>query len=224
MHSVRRSTRWIGMAAIAFAAVACKEKDEAPEAPLPEFAQVTASAPPAATPVQSPDSFKVVFETSKGPFTVSVTRSLAPLGADRFYELVQSGYFHNVVFFRVVPGFVAQFGMHGDAKTNKSWMYSNLQDEPTKTSNVRGTVVFAHAGPNTRSNQFFINFGDNTMLDSQGFPPFGRVTEGLDVVDKLNGEYGEAPDQAQIEDKGNEYLAKTFPRLDFIRSAKIIAN
>lgn len=214
------------MSLLAMAACTAKESETDADraAALPEFADVTPSTPPAATPVQSPDSFLVDFETSKGTFTVSVTRALAPKGADRFYEMVQSGYFKNVVFFRVVQGFVAQFGMHGDPGTNKAWMYNNLQDEPAKGSNVRGTLVFAHAGPNTRSNQLFINFGDNTMLDAQGFPPFGRIVKGLEVIDLLNAQYGESPNQMAIENEGNAYLAKAFPNLDYIKSAKIITN
>jgi cyclophilin family peptidyl-prolyl cis-trans isomerase len=179
---------------------------------------------PASPAVQAPDSFRVVFETNKGNFTVSVTRSLAPHGADRFYELVNVGYFSDVRFFRVLPGFVAQFGMHGDPNVNKVWESAALQDEPRKISNTPGTVVFATAGPNTRSNQFFVNMGDNTMpLDGMGFAPFGHVVEGMDVIGKLNTEYGEEPSQAQprIAAQGNEYLAKWFPALDYIKSAKI---
>lgn len=226
-------SRYVVIATMSLLAItACKVKEAAdtpdaagaPASAAPAFAAVTPSAPPAATPVQSPDSFLVDFETSKGTFTVSVTRALAPKGADRFYEMVQSGYFKNVVFFRVVQGFVAQFGMHGDPETNKAWMHNSIQDEPAKGSNMRGTLVFAHAGPNTRSNQLFINFGDNTMLDTQGFPPFGRIVKGLEVIDQLNAQYGEAPDQMAIESDGNAYLAKSFPNLDYIKSAKIISN
>jgi cyclophilin family peptidyl-prolyl cis-trans isomerase len=191
--------------------------------PAPSSAELLAG--PAKSPVQSPDSFRVVFETSKGNFTIGVTRSLAPRGADRFYEMVKAGYFTDVRFFRVVQGFVAQFGMHGDPKVNEIWEGVALKDEPRKMSNVRGSVVFATAGPNTRSNQFFVNTADNTsMLDGQGFAPFGVVVEGMDIVDKLNNEYGEEPTGAQsrIAAKGNEYLNKWFPALDYIKAGKIV--
>jgi peptidyl-prolyl cis-trans isomerase A (cyclophilin A) len=214
-------------------AVACtgEAKREAPPAAGTTPAAVASSAEllagPSSTPVQSPDSFRVAFETSKGNFTVAVTRALAPRGADRFYEMVKVGYFSDVRFFRVVQGFVAQFGMHGDPKVNEVWEAASLNDEPRKVTNARGTVVFAQtAEPNSRSNQFFLNTADNgAMLDGQGFAPFGRVVDGMDVVDKLNNEYGEEPTGAQsrIAAKGNEYLAKWFPALDYIKTAKVIA-
>ena len=165
----------------------------------------------------------MLFETSRGNFTIEVKRSLAPIGVDRFYELVQNGYFTDVRFFRVVPGFIAQFGMHGDPKTNATWMSSTLMDDPVAESNKRGTIVYATTPrPNTRSNQFFINFGDNAMLDAQGFAPFGHVVEGMAVVDAINAEYGESPDQPRIEAQGNAYLTDAFPRLDYIKSAKVM--
>ncbi len=180
---------------------------------------------PSKSPPIAPDSFRVVIETSKGNFTVAVKRSLTPKGADRFFEMVKVGYFTDVRFFRVVKGFVAQFGMHGDPKINEAWEGDPLEDEPRRMSNVKGTVVFATAGPNTRCNQFFINVADNTeMLDGQGFAPFGTVVEGMEVVDALNGEYGDEPTgaQARIASQGNEYLAKWFPALDYIKSAKVV--
>jgi peptidyl-prolyl cis-trans isomerase A (cyclophilin A) len=153
---------------------------------------------------------------------VEVTRSLAPNGADRFYNLVKSGYFKDLGFFRVVPGFMVQFGIHGDPKVAAAWRGANIQDDPVKGSNTRGTITFATAGPNTRTTQLFINYGNNTFLDSQGFSPFGKVTDGMDVVDKINAEYGEKPFQPRVQEEGNAYLKKEFPNLDYIKSATIV--
>jgi peptidyl-prolyl cis-trans isomerase A (cyclophilin A) len=177
---------------------------------------------------KAPDTFKVKFDTTKGAITIEVTRSLAPNGADRFYNLVKAGYFKDIAFFRVIPGFMAQFGIHGDPAVAKVWSDANIQDDPVKGSNKRGTITFATAGPNTRSTQFFINFGDNVNLDNMGFAPFGKVVEGMDVVDKINGEYGEGaprgggPRQDLIQAQGNAYLKKGFPNLDYIKSATIL--
>jgi peptidyl-prolyl cis-trans isomerase A (cyclophilin A) len=177
---------------------------------------------------KAPDSFKVRFDTTKGAFTVQVTRDLAPNGADRFYNLVHSGYFKDVAFFRVIPGFMCQFGIHGDPKVSAAWRGANISDDPVKGSNTRGMVTFATAGPNTRTTQLFINFGDNTFLDGQGFAPFGKIAEGMDVVDKINSEYGEGapngrgPNQGRVQMEGNSYLKKDFPNLDYIKSATIV--
>jgi peptidyl-prolyl cis-trans isomerase A (cyclophilin A) len=177
---------------------------------------------------KAPESFKVKFETTKGNFTVEVTRSLSPNGADRFYNLVRSGYFKDVAFFRVIPGFMCQFGIHGDPKISAAWHKAQIPDDPVKSSNTRGAVTFAMAGPNTRTTQLFISFGDNSRLDSMGFSPFGKVTEGMDVVDKINGEYGEGaprgrgPDQGRIQTDGNAYLKKDFPNLDYLKSATVV--
>jgi peptidyl-prolyl cis-trans isomerase A (cyclophilin A) len=178
----------------------------------------------AKVPATAPDSFQVEFQTSRGPFTVAVTRALSPHGADRFYQLVASGYFTDVRFFRVVPGFVAQFGMNGDPKVNAEWAKDTIPDEPVKESNARGTLVFAKAGPNSRSNQFFINLVDNSRLDAMGFPPFGHVVSGMSVVDSLYSGYGEQPDQTMISAEGNKYLERAFPKLDYIKSAKIVGG
>jgi peptidyl-prolyl cis-trans isomerase A (cyclophilin A) len=172
---------------------------------------------------KAPDTFKVKFDTTKGAFTVEVTRSLAPNGADRFYNLVKAGYFKDIAFFRVIPGFMAQFGMSADPKLTAIWNHANITDDPVKGSNTRGTITFAKTGmPNSRSAQFFINFGNNSRLDGDGFAPFGKVTQGMDVVDKINSETGEAPDQRAIEAQGNAYLKKNFPNLDYIKSATIL--
>jgi peptidyl-prolyl cis-trans isomerase A (cyclophilin A) len=193
----------------------------------------TASASPGVTDpakrnAKAPDTFKVQFNTTKGKFTIEVTRSLAPSGADRFYNLVRSGYFTDIAFFRVIPGFMCQFGIHGDPSVSAKWREANIPDDPVKDSNTRGTITFATAGPNTRTTQLFINFGNNTQLDSMGFAPFGKVIEGMDVVDKIYGEYGEGapsgrgPDQGRIQMEGNAYLKKDFPNLDYIKSATIL--
>jgi peptidyl-prolyl cis-trans isomerase A (cyclophilin A) len=172
---------------------------------------------------KAPDTFKVKVDTTKGAFTIEVTRSLAPNGADRFYNLVKAGYFKDVAFFRVIPGFMAQFGMHGDPKLTAIWNHANIQDDPVKGSNTRGTITFAQtAMPNSRGAQFFINYGDNSRLDGDRFAPFGKVIEGMDVVDKINPEYREMPNQGAIEAQGNEYLKKNFPNLDYIKSATLL--
>jgi len=178
---------------------------------------------PSATPTQSPDSFRVVFETSKGNFVVAVRRALAPRGADRFHELVTIGYFTDVAFFRMVPGFIAQFGIHGDPAVNAAWSTAAIPDEPMRIGNTRGTVTFASAGPDSRTVQMFISTGDNRRkLDGQRvFAPIGTVVEGMEVVDSLNSEYGEEPNYSRITAQGNEYLRKWFPALDYIRKATV---
>jgi peptidyl-prolyl cis-trans isomerase A (cyclophilin A) len=177
----------------------------------------------------APDSFKVAFETSKGNFTVLARRDWAPKGADRFYHLVRLGFFNDVRFFRVLPGFMAQFGMHGDPEVNAAWESLRLMDDPVKAENKRGTLTFAKTGePNSRSTQFFINTVDNKNLDADGFAPIGEVIEGMAVLDSLYADYGEGPpygggpDQTRMATQGNAYLAQTFPKLDFIRSARIV--
>lgn len=186
-------------------------------------------ADPSQLTAKAPDTFKAQFDTTKGKFTVEVTRSLAPHGADRFYNLVRSGYFTDVAFFRVIPGFMCQFGINGDPAVSAKWRAAKIPDDPVKGSNTRGTITFATAGPNTRTTQLFINFGNNARLDTMGFAPFGKVIEGMDGVDKINGEYGDAaqsgghgPDQGRIQMEGNSYLKKDFPDLDYIKSAKIV--
>ena len=182
---------------------------------------------PAALNEQAPATFKANFDTSKGTFVIEVHRDWAPIGADRFYNLVKNGFFDDVRFFRVISGFMAQFGIHGTPGVQSAWRGANLKDDPVRQSNKRGTVTFATAGPNTRTTQFFINFGDNAGLDKQGFAPFGEVVSGMAVVDKLNAEYGEGaprgkgPDQGRLQSEGNAYLNKEFPKLDYIKSATI---
>jgi peptidyl-prolyl cis-trans isomerase A (cyclophilin A) len=170
----------------------------------------------------APDKFQVKFDTSKGEFIVEVTRAWAPNGADRFYNLVKNGYYDNCRFFRVVQDFMVQFGINGNPKLNTVWRAARIQDDPGKQSNARGYITFAHAGANTRTTQLFISFKNNSFLDNQGFPPFGKVTKGMDVVDSINNEYGEKPDQGRVQMEGNAYLEKAFPKLDFIKSAVIV--
>jgi peptidyl-prolyl cis-trans isomerase A (cyclophilin A) len=201
----------------------------APVAPTPTPSKEKLMNPSALT-EKAPDAFRVKFETSKGDFTVEVTRSWAPNGADRFYNLVKNGYYDGVRFFRVLRGprpFMAQFGIHGDPAVSAVWRGATIPDDPAKESNTRGAVTFATAGPNTRTTQLFINYGDNSFLDGQGFSPFGKVVEGMDVVDKLHAEYGEGaprgngPDQGKLQSEGEEYLKKSFPNLDVIKKASL---
>lgn len=175
---------------------------------------------------KAPPTFRVRFETSAGNFVVEVSREWSPLGAARFRELIDASYFTDARFFRVVPGFVAQFGMHADPAVNSSWANKVIRDDPVVNSNRRGTLTFATRGPNTRSNQFFINLVDNANLDAMGFTPIGSVVEGMDVVDRLFGEYGEAPSENQplIAERGNAYLLENFPKLDYIKTATIVSN
>ena len=176
----------------------------------------------------APDSYKARFDTSKGQFVVAVTRAWAPVGADRFYTLVKNGFYDGARFFRVVPGFVVQFGIAADPAVNAKWRNANIQDDPVTQSNKPGMVTFAAARtPNSRSTQVFINLADNSRLDATGFAPFGTVSDGMDVVQQFYGEYGEGPpmgpgpDQARAQTEGNAYLIREFPKLDYIRKATI---
>src|SRR5215472_8914500 len=177
---------------------------------------------PATLKAQAPDVYKVKFTTTKGDFVVQVTRAWSPLGADRFYNLVKNGFYNGAGFFRIVPGFVVQFGISPDPAVAKAWREAKIPDDPVTQSNHRGYLTFATAGPSTRTTQVFINLVDNARLDSMGFAPFGQVIEGMEVIDKLNAEYGEQPDQGRIEAEGKSYLEKSFPRLDIIKSAVIV--
>ncbi len=172
-------------------------------------------------PPQAPPMFRVQFTTSKGPFTVEVHRDWAPNGADRFYELVKSGFFDENRFFRVVPKFVVQWGIQGDPAVQAKWRDKTIPDDAVMQSNQTGTITFATSGPNTRTTQLFINLKDNPSLDGQGFAPFGQVISGLNVVENLYSGYGEMPDQNQIQTQGNAYLKNQFPMLDYIETAKI---
>jgi peptidyl-prolyl cis-trans isomerase A (cyclophilin A) len=165
----------------------------------------------------------VTFVTTKGNFVVQVTRAWAPQGADRFYNLVRHHFYNDMALFRVVPGFVVQFGLGPSPAVNKAWENAKIKDDPVTQSNAPGTITFATAGPNTRTTQLFINFGNNTFLDSQGFSPFGKVSGGMDVVQKIYSGYGEKPDQGAITSQGKAYTDKNFPTLDSIKSATIVA-
>jgi peptidyl-prolyl cis-trans isomerase A (cyclophilin A) len=194
-------------------------KAETP-APAPAPAAPASTAPAKA---QVPDVFKVNVDTSKGPIVIEVHRDWAPIGADHFYELVQKKYYDGDRFFRVVKGFVVQFGLNGDPAVTGHWDNNNLPDDPVKQHNERGTLVYATAGPGTRTTQLFINLANNRSLDSQGFSPFGKVISGMDVVDSLYGGYGEAPSEEQnvIKSRGNDYLTQHYPKLDYIKTATI---
>lgn len=177
----------------------------------------------------APATYKVLFETSAGNFTIDVVRDWAPHGADRFYNLVRHGFYDGCRFFRVVPGFVAQFGMNGNPDVQQVWSSANMPDDPVKQSNKPGYLTYAKTNqPNSRSTQLFINLRDNAQLDGMGFAPFGRVSEGMDVVEKLYAGYGDGPpsgsgpNQGQIMTEGNEYLESKFPKLDYIEDASIV--
>lgn len=169
---------------------------------------------------RAPDRYQVAFATSAGCFIVEVQRVLAPRGADRFYNLVKHGFYDQQRFFRVVPGLLVQFGIHGNPEVSAKWSHAAIEDDPPKGSNRRGTLSFAMSGPHSRTTQVFVNAGNNSHLDGMGFAPFGEVTEGMEGVDSIFAGYGEEPDQQQIERWGHEYLEK-FPELDYIEVAWI---
>ena len=175
----------------------------------------------------APATYKAKFETTKGDFVVEVTKEWAPKAADRFYNLVKIGYYNDVAFFRVIKGFMAQFGIHGDPAVAAKWRDARIDDDPVKGSNTKGMLTFATAGPNTRTTQLFINYGNNVRLDGMGFAPFGEVVSGIEVVDALNGEYGEGaprgrgPDQGRLQSQGNKYLKEVFPNMDYIKSVTL---
>jgi len=177
----------------------------------------------------TPETFQAEFETSKGTFVIEVERAWAPVGADHFHALVGDGYYDGVRFFRVVEGFMVQFGMHGDPAVNEKWSNAPIQDDPVVESNVRGMVTFAKRNAkNSRTTQVFVNTVDNPYLDSTGFAPFGRVVSGMDVVDQLYSGYGDAsaggPNQTRIAENGNEYLEENFPKLDYVISARVLGT
>src|SRR5438093_6181345 len=220
---------------IALALVGCR-RGERPRAATGRADSATGAKPDLSNPAsaamrqRAPGTFRARFETRKGSFVIAVQRDWAPLGADRFYNLVKSGYFDGARFFRVIPGFMAQFGIHGDPQVAAAWRDATIPDDPVREHNARGTVSFATAGPGTRTTQLFINYSDNGRLDGMGFSPFGRVVEGLDVVDRLYGGYGEGapggrgPDQSTIQAQGNAYLERAFPELDYVKRAEIVTR
>lgn len=232
--------------ALALAVTGCKS--ETKTEPAGETAPAEANAPAAEAPAgvaaanpalrdpskateQAPEQYTVELDTTAGPIRIDVTRAWAPRGADRFYNLVRAGYYDDVAFFRVIPGFMAQVGLHGDPELNTIWRSARIEDDPVGASNTRGMVTFATAGPNTRTTQFFINFGDNNNLDGMGFAPFGKVQDAsMAAVDALYGGYGEGaprgkgPMQGRIQAEGNAYLKRDFPELSYIRSAKVVGE
>jgi peptidyl-prolyl cis-trans isomerase A (cyclophilin A) len=212
------------MAVLGSAAVAAGQTSSTSMTTTPRTSHMTDTAllHPATMNAKAPESYQVKFTTTKGDFVVDVTRAWAPIGADRFYNLVKHGYFTDAAFFRVVPGFIVQFGLSADPAVNKVWRDANIKDDKVSQSNAPGTITFATAGPNTRTTQLFINFGNNTFLDSQGFSPFGKVSSGMDVVQKIYSGYGEKPDQGAITSQGKAYLDKNFPNIDIIKSATIV--
>jgi peptidyl-prolyl cis-trans isomerase A (cyclophilin A) len=177
---------------------------------------------------KAPDVFQVRFATSKGDFVVEARRAWAPNGVDRFHELVTQGFYDEVRFFRVLSGFMAQFGIHGDPKVAAKWRDACIPDDPVTQNNTRGFVTFATAGPNTRTTQLFISFADNRPLDRQGFAPFAKVVSGMEVVDQLHAGYGEGapsgkgPSQGRMQSEGNAYLKKDFAQLDYVKTARIV--
>jgi peptidyl-prolyl cis-trans isomerase A (cyclophilin A) len=234
----------------------CRRAETPAPSPSPTVALATPTPAPAATPAPSPAAistpspavpsagaalldpsrateraparFRVRFETTKGPFVVEVTRAWAPRGADRFYNLVRAGYYDDVAFFRVIGGFMVQFGINGEPRVNATWQGAQIPDDPVTQSNRRGMVTYAMAGPDTRTTQLFINYKDNKGLDGQGFAPFGVVVEGLAVVDALYSGYGEGaprgmgPDQGRAQAEGNAYLRGSFPKMDFVKTARVL--
>ena len=214
--------RWIAaLPAACLLFSACSSSNETKEAKK----ELTSTAP--AKKENAPDVFTVNLDTSKGPVAIEVHRDWAPVGVDHFYTLVKTGFYDGDRFFRVVRNFVVQFGVNGDPKTNRLWSNANLPDDPVKQSNVKGTLTYATAGPNTRSTQLFINLKNNAFLDKDGFAPIGKVTSGMDVVESFYNGYGDmppsgnGPDSNMIEQQGNDYLASRFPRLDYIKKATI---
>ncbi len=184
---------------------------------------------PATLNATAPDLFRVKFATTHGDFVVEAHRDWAPFGADRFYNLVKSGFFTDVCFFRYHTGFIVQFGVSPDPRVTTAWSKAPIKDDPVKQHNTKGTITFAMGGPNTRTTQFFINLGDNSGLDGQGFSPFGTVSEGMDVVMGLYSGYGEmkemggaGPSQQLLSEQGKPYIDKNFPRLDSIKTATVI--
>jgi peptidyl-prolyl cis-trans isomerase A (cyclophilin A) len=234
-----RISLWIaafaaGAVALAGCSSSSEPKKEQPAAEAPAAAPTPAAAPqqeaappqkqeaPASPQAHAAGVSKVTFDTTKGPVVVEVHRDWAPIGADHFIKLVKSGYFDGCRFFRVVPNFIVQFGIAADPAVTRKWKEPPLADDPVLQHNVRGTLVYATAGPNTRTTQLFINLVDNTRsLDPQGFAPFATVISGMDAVDAIYPGYGEAPQQPLIESQGNAYLQPQFPKLDYIRKATV---
>ena len=214
--------QWKWCAATTLAVLACWCGANASPA-RPQSANPTLKNPAALTET-APDTYRARLETSQGVIVIEAHRDWAPYAADRFYNLVKNGFYDNARFFRVLSGFMAQFGLNADPDIQRAWSLAGLPDEPTKQSNTRGFVSFAReSSPNSRYTMVFINYKDNSYLDSEGFPPFGQVVTGMDVADKLFSGYGRTnvPDQRRIVSEGNAYLSAEYPKLDFITRARI---
>ncbi|QDT65723.1 peptidylprolyl isomerase [Calycomorphotria hydatis] len=232
-------THFVLAASLLFSAAGCvgeigngssADNTKPPVAPAVEVSNEPYAGVPAAlqntVPLEKPcpDLFKVKFETTAGDFELEVHRGWAPVGADRFYKLVKAGFYDDCKFFRVVPGFVVQFGINGNPNVSAIWRNATIKDDAVKESNKRGYITFATSGPNSRTTQLFINLEDNPRLDGMGFAPFGDVTKGMDVVDKIYSRYGERPDQGRIQSQGNRYLNAAFPELDGITKVTVISE
>ncbi len=198
-----------------------------PSAPVAAAADAGKSLDPARNTATAPATFEGALQDLAGRLCHQVNREWAPNGADRFYNLVKNGFFDGTRFFRVISGFMVQWGIHGDPAISQAWSSANIPDDPPQQSNTRGMVSFATAGPDTRTTQLFINFADNSRLDGMGFAPFGKVVQGMEVVDKLYAGYGEGapdgrgPDQGRLQEQGNAYLSADFPLMDSINTAVI---
>jgi peptidyl-prolyl cis-trans isomerase A (cyclophilin A) len=191
---------------------------------VPAFGQANKAvlSKPASLNERAPAVYKARFDTSAGVFVIEVRTEWAPRAADRFFNLIKNGYYDGCRFFRVVPGFMVQFGINGDPAIQNHWQNATIRDEPVKQGNTRGFVSFAKSSlPDSRTTQVFINFGDNSRLNRDGFAVFGKVISGMDVVDKIYSGYGQTPDQGRIQKEGNAYLTKSFPKLDYIKKATV---
>src|SRR5215475_5192689 len=224
---------FIILTSVVLAAATVAAQTPAPK-PAPKPAPATAAAAPkapnrllnpAALTAKAPDMFKVKFDTTKGPVVILLHRDWAPKGVDRFYNMTRNGFFTGARFFRVIPNFMAQFGISGDPAVNDAWEKARLADDPpNKESNVRGILTYGTTGqPNSRGTQLFINYKDNSYLDKQGFVPIGEVVEGMELVDMLYADYGAAPqnEQGTLVSQGNKYMASKYPKLDYIKTAVV---
>jgi peptidyl-prolyl cis-trans isomerase A (cyclophilin A) len=230
----------VAFMSIVVCSVGCAKKSSSPFglpnidlkklSPNSSFSSSTPSAIPAPPDIdpQAPEQFRVRFETTKGDFIAEIDRAWSPNGVDRFYNMVKVGYFDQTAIFRAVPNFMFQFGIHGNPDVNDDWSEARFRDDPPAgISNLPGTLCFAKTGqPNSRSTQMFVNLGQNVPLDGQGFTPFGKVIQGMDVVRSINTEYGENPRGEDVQGKfkreGNDYILERFPRVDLIRSVSLV--
>jgi peptidyl-prolyl cis-trans isomerase A (cyclophilin A) len=223
-----RTQKWLSLIP-ALAGALCFAGDGQPAPAASPAAQAPAASPAAPEPAAVPDVYRVKFQTTKGDFVIQVTKAWAPIGAERFYRLIESKFYDDCAFFRVVPGFMVQFGVNGDPKVTAAWKIRRILDEPAKKSNGVGMITYAMSTKNSRTTQVFINFGDNSALDRKGFAPFGKVVSGMDVVRNFYSVYGDmsslgghGPDSNLIEEQGNAYLHAKFPKLDYIKTARLV--